>query len=1209
MLFFALLSFYFLLAITNGSQLSHLQQLLNASNIQVPKLDLTSSRNQALELLGDFQDLTFYKYTGQENFTSPLNSSTDSHGLIYYSNDTFLQLANGSNDTDIKQIVPLGEDSFILSGSGHIDGYNLQRQLHYNLTDLSFKPIFQEGLTEVNSILVDQPLVYFGGNFTFSNGSQTGHSVVLWNSEKNSTSLLPFIGFGQNSTVNSIIRLDRDNILFAGNFYELDDVKLLENHILGSNNSSSKSNWTDVELGLAIPLQNANWTSSSSQFDADDFICPDPERESWLQSGTSGSLACSLPQETTPYKIRIYNSPVEDNEVSLFRILAEPTKGILNLSYVDPEEGELRYCDAFCPLYNRQRLEEASSNSSSVENMTTFSDNNTTDIKWGRDFQEFAFVNNVPISSVEFVALSSYGSNVGLSSWQFFQSRASIYANNSLNQPACGKMQSYSNATISNNDWRQGLNGQTYLSTSYVEDQGNIPRVTFHPQIQYPGNYSIKLYTPGCLGDGTCNQRAIVNVTLWDGDSNEPLSSEVIYENNNELKYDELWDGHLKSSPKVTLEYHSPIYPNNPTSVVVADYISLEAKSFDHFEKHKKDITLNGIFQYQISNFTKNITKESIGNTSLDVFPLSYFSNNSSLFASLYENDTLLLADSKSKAAEIKLDKNWSVDSSKSFNLASQVRGIGSYSDGLILFGDYNSSQRQPLALSFNGSFNSYDKINRSVERFTNIDLKGTELLVFDNEFFYNVSSQSYVSNTTRFSLSVWSAGQNTNGDLIFSGAVSDNDYENLQGPVSLFQNGSAVSSNIKDNINPYMGAYLNDTLTAYAYKDGSDSRIVFSNGDEGPWRWTNSIETMIYRNRDALLALGTSSSPSLPQLSVLNLTTSEVLANETLDKGAEVNSMILFGKNSTLLIGGNFSFSDAHCNGLCLYNYKNKRWSTFANDSITGQVTQVQLRNSSELLIAGSLRVNGTSDVNLVSVNITGQGMKTLLRGWEGPLRSFVVSEDRLVVWNDTSLMAYDNTSWRHISTSNSTSFTKLQDIHQVSLEHSLEKRANSSSNSNLDGLLVYGNDKTQGDSYQASIYDYYSWTPLFIANSKSENSNSGPNIFMNQDVSDFFISEQMLPNPTNHTSSRSSSSSSSAVTSNSGDKKHRASHKVDRGYVVLIGLALAIGTVVVIGVFGILIAYMFGEDIGGYEFLSPPAEGTKAAETAPPAKSSKFL
>ncbi|GCE99963.1 hypothetical protein ZYGM_002345 [Zygosaccharomyces mellis] len=1212
-MFFVLLSFYFLLAITNGSHLSHLRGLLNISDIRVPKLNFTSSRNHALELLGDVQGLTFDRYTGQENFTHPLDSATNSRGLIYYSNDTFLQLANGSHNTDIKQIVPLGEDSFILSGSGQIEGYDLQRQLHYNLTDLTLKPIFQQDLTGVNAILVDEPLVYFGGNFSFSNGSKVGHSVALWNLEKNDTSLPPFIGFGENSTINSIVQLDGDNILFAGEFCQLDDARLLEYHNLNSHNSSHKSNWTEVELGSAIPLQNVNWTSGDSHFDAGNFICPDPSQESWLHSGASGSLSCSLPQEITPYKIRIYNSPVMDNEISLFRILAGPTRGIMNLTYVDPDAGELRYCDAFCPLYNRQRLAEASSNPSSADRMITFSNNNTTDIKWGENFQEFAFVNNVPISSVEFVALSSYGNNVGLSSWQLFQSNPSIYANNSLNKPACANMMSYSNAILSNNDWKQGINGQTYVSTSYIDNQDNIPMVTFHPYIQYPGNYSIKLYTPGCLGDGTCDQRAIVNVTLWDGESNKPLSSGLIYENNDELKYDELWDGHLKSSPKVTLEYYSSIYPNNPQSVMVADYISLETKSIGDLREHKKDIALNGLFQYQISNFT-NISKNSVGNKSLDIFPVSHFPKNTSLFASLYGNNTLLLADSGSNAAEIKLDKNWSIDSFNSLEIGSGLRGIGSYSNGLILFGDYNSSQNQSLALSFNGSFNPYEKINRSIESFTNITLKGSEILVFNNEFFYNVTSRSYITNTTDFSLSVWSAGQNSNGDVILCGTISESDYQNLQGPVSIFNNGSAASSNIKGNINPYMGTYLNDTLTAYAYEDGSSSYLVFSNGNKGPWKWNNSIKSMVYFGRDGILALGTSSSHFLPQLTVLNLTTSEVLVNETMNQGTEVSSMVLFCKNSTLLLGGNFSVPETDCHGLCLYDYKEKKWSTFANNSITGQVTQVQLFNASELLISGSLKIDNTSGVNLVSVDITGQRREILLKGWRAPLESFVVNENRLVAWNNTDLMVYDNTSWTHISTFNSTSITRLQDIQQVKLEPSSLKRAESLSTSASNGLLAYGNDRAQDSSYQALVYDYHNWTPLFTANSKSEDSNSGIRLFMNQDISDSVISEKTLPNMSKTSSNSSSSSTSTATsshtaTSSSTDKNRKAGHRVGRGYVVLIGLALALGTVVVIGIFGVLIAYLFGEEIGGYEFLSPPVESAEAAEAASPEKLPKFI
>ncbi|CDF87386.1 BN860_05204g1_1 [Zygosaccharomyces bailii CLIB 213] len=1207
---------YFLLAICSASHLLDLQRQFNSSDVDISHLGLSSNDNNALELLGGCQDFSFYRYTGQENFTRPLSSTTDSKGLIYYSNNTFLQLANGFNDTEIKHIVALGRDSFILGGTGRLEGHELENQLLYNLTDNTFKPIFRHGLTNINSILVDGSLVYFGGDFSYSNESDTGHSAILWDSEQNSTSLLPFLGFGKNSSVNSIVKLDNDNILFAGKFYELDKASLLENQPLS--NSSRSSNWTDVELGLAIPLQNANWTYGQSKFNTSGFVCPNSAEESWLQYGTSGSLSCTLPQESTPNKVRIYNSPIGSDEISLFRIITSPSQGIMNLTYVDPETGETRYCDAFCPLYNREKLKQTSANSSSAQHMTTFTKNNTTDIKWGRDFQEFAFVNDIAISSVEFFALSSYGENVGLSSFQLFQSSPSIYANNSLNKPACDSMKSYSEAKLSNNDWKQGLDGQTYLSTEYIPGKGDKPKVVFYPHIQYPGDYIITLYTPGCLGDGTCSQRAIVNVTLWDGDTNEPLSTGTVYENNNELKYNELYSGHLNSSPRVTLEYYSSIYPNNPSSVVVADYISIVAKSIDNFRKSNlKNITLNGLFQYQLSNFTHKtlINHTEVGNTPLNQFPLANFAPNSSIFASLYDNTTLLLADANTSAIKVKLDKEWNITSSAKYETDMQIKGIGSYSKGLVLFGSDNISANHSTALSFDGGFTSLDKINKSIESFVNLTLHESELIVFGNEFVYNVSSGGYTSNSTIFSLSVWSAGQNAYGDLIFSGAVSTNDFSTLNGPFHIFQNGSLKSvNNLGEHFNPYLGTHLNDTLTAYAYKDGSHSSLVFSNAIKGDWEWPHLIQSMLYSNKDTVLAIGTASSSYSSQLTLLNLTTFKMLANETFNEGTDVSTMILFDKDATLLVGGSFSIPEARCHGLCLFNYKSKTWSSFANGTINGNVSEIQLHNTTELLISGSFKVQNSSNVNLASLQITGERIRPLLAGWKEPLKSFIVSGNTLIAWNATNLVTYDNSSWKDVPIPISDSSPGIKDVKDLQLQQSQTKRDLSSSGSKA--LLVYGAFREeQNNAYQGLIYDYDSWEPFFMVNFKGSDSNSKPNLFMNKNFSDLYISEETLlnQNTTRTSSLRSSSttlpplsktSTASSIASSSPSDKAEHHHKVDRGFVVLIGLALAVGTVAAIGIIGVLVAYIFGADIGEYEFLNPPSGIGSVNGTAPPEK-----
>ena len=68
--------------------------------MNIPRL-LTSNNNEnEYQLLGDIGALSFYRYTGQENFTQQISSGEiDSHDIIYYSNDTFIRLAEGSAST------------------------------------------------------------------------------------------------------------------------------------------------------------------------------------------------------------------------------------------------------------------------------------------------------------------------------------------------------------------------------------------------------------------------------------------------------------------------------------------------------------------------------------------------------------------------------------------------------------------------------------------------------------------------------------------------------------------------------------------------------------------------------------------------------------------------------------------------------------------------------------------------------------------------------------------------------------------------------------------------------------------------------------------------------------------------------------------------------------------------------------------------------
>lgn len=84
--------------------------------------------------------------------------------------------------------------------------------------------------------------------------------------------------------------------------------------------------------------------------------------------------------------------------------------------------------------------------------------------------------------------------------------------------------------------------------------------VTFEPDVKQKGNYSVTMFTPGCIQDNSCDTRGIVNVT---GTYTTPpatgISTQtVIYQTNNYDKYDVIYQGPVDTNsdsfrPTVTL--------------------------------------------------------------------------------------------------------------------------------------------------------------------------------------------------------------------------------------------------------------------------------------------------------------------------------------------------------------------------------------------------------------------------------------------------------------------------------------------------------------------------------------------------------------------------------------------------------------------------------------------------------------------------------
>ena len=123
------------------------------------------------------------------------------------------------------------------------------------------------------------------------------------------------------------------------------------------------------------------------------------------------------------------------------------------------------------------------------------------------------------------------------------------YAENDLNEPVCAKTDFAANASVTG-PWTVTPSGQSYsryLSADFAGGNTNAQDVSvvFQPDIKQQGNYSVMLFTPGCLQDSSCDKRGTVNVTgnFATSTGPGPALQTQIFQTNNYDKYDEIYRG------------------------------------------------------------------------------------------------------------------------------------------------------------------------------------------------------------------------------------------------------------------------------------------------------------------------------------------------------------------------------------------------------------------------------------------------------------------------------------------------------------------------------------------------------------------------------------------------------------------------------------------------------------------------------------------
>jgi hypothetical protein len=497
-----------------------------------PNLDLSSLGS--VGLAGDFNGISLYQFEGQSEAGFSTNGSQSV--LSRFPNGGFANLA--AADAGIQAmctfIMSNGAMSGVVIGGNFtsLGGIESPGAALFNPNTSAVTPL--TGLSgQVSALLCDEAsnTVYVGGSFKGANST----NAIAWVGTAGWTNL-PFAGF--NGPVTSITKASNGHIIFGGSF-------------TGLGNATGPS-LPDQQI---INISGANITSGSSSTttgfsDPTNIVCKtngtDGAGNTWLLAdNTAGFWKATFQFGFQPTKLRLWNTHLDGRGTQTWRYTAMPINGIMNFTYIDPTTGQNASCSSECPL----------SNDSSIE------------------YQDFHFVNVIGMNAFQIDISAWYGSGGGLDGIELFENDIFAYAINTFNEPTCASIAEASTATATG-PWVTSPSHSSlseYLTASLISSSAEAS-VVFLPDIKQSGNYSVNIYTPGCIQDNSCSNRGQVNITgvMSIGSSSTGFTTQI-FQTNNFDKYDQIYFGYIEAAtssfrPSVTL---SPVAGQNMQNLTI----------------------------------------------------------------------------------------------------------------------------------------------------------------------------------------------------------------------------------------------------------------------------------------------------------------------------------------------------------------------------------------------------------------------------------------------------------------------------------------------------------------------------------------------------------------------------------------------------------------------------------------------------------------
>ncbi|KAL1303640.1 hypothetical protein AAFC00_006998 [Neodothiora populina] len=1180
-------------------------QAVAQSSVPSPNLDLSNLGRVALA--GNFDSVSFYTYEGQNEDTIAINGSQ--WLLSQYPNGDFQNLV--LSDAYITTMCPFllkdGTLEGVVVGGNFtsLGGVETQGIALFNPNTSKVTPL--PGLSgSVNSVYCDQDasMVYVGGSFTGGNSTNAIAWTTGWTN-------LPFAGF--NGPVSSITKSANGSIVFGGTFTGL------------GNATTPKDRDMQVINLSAGNITSRGSTSTSGFSDPSNIVCKTGAQagtgNTWLLSdNTAGYWNASFGFGFNPTKLRLYNAVQGGRGTKTFRFTAAPSHGIMNLTYFD-SNGQQQYCSALCPL----------------------PENNST-------YQDFHFVNVIGMDGFQIDLSAWYGSGGGLSGIELFQDDIYAFAVPDFNEPRCDDVSTGANSTATG-PWKHTPSGSStsdYLTANLESDSSDRSNasVVFRPDIKQSGNYSITLYTPGCINDDTCSSRGIVNVTGTATADGATIST-TLYQTNDFDKYDQIYYGYVDLNsdtfrPTITLapaagqpgdltvvaqrvrfELLSStgglngIFEYNPNEAIVAtDFASspIDAAGMNlDFGAVVKDIALDDGALYVVGNFSatgeSNVLSVTDGNNAtslpgngLNSEILVMYQNGSMLymggnFTNTADNDTQGL---NRIAAFSTSDKAWQ-------NLGAGVNGPVWSIVPLQL--NVTSEEREDV-LIVNGGFSEVLGFGSNGTYAAN----GVAVWVPSRKnWLHNLAACSIeveggltaqtnvpgLGSLYAGSFAIRRSGMKDAVSLSGSGLPALQPlgvtFDDQQSSSSLSKRATTTAQNITGVAAGifYVEKGLNITIlgghfTANATDGSTINNLAIlddTNDNQTVTGLPNTIsadsqflamDTMDSKLYAGGVVSGTANDNDINGLIVYDLVAGALTATQPPGLSGDsvsVNAVASQPSSSMVYIGGSFSNAGSlSCETLCMYDTSTMQWMS-VGAGISGSVSSMVWSSNNELVLAGNLTVNGnattmaiydakSSTFKEIDGASTLPGPITALAPANAAYDEFWVAGTNALSNNSYFLSKYDGNNWTSVAgLDDSTSIRGLQ-LMGVTSNHESSSLVDSNK-----VLLITGSIRIPSHgSASAVLFNGTSFQPLVLTNLANGGQSS--------------LARMFVQNPGNFLTT--------------------STHHMDRGFVVLIALAIALALIFLLVVAGIIMERYRRRKEGYQKMRDGGGAGMRADQTA---------